>query len=134
MPEHHGGPTLMPQHRRCARARCHVPHAAVCELTSPSPLWAASDLPRSPKPNSTKPGLAPFRPWLSLQPNITRLFGLSNELVHHLLSSYFFVWFTKWNGLIHHHLIFHKLVASTCVTNEVIPSNIWNGLMMHHLI
>jgi hypothetical protein len=33
------------------------------------------------------------------------MFGLRNELVHHLLTPHFFVWFVKWNELIHHHLI-----------------------------
>jgi hypothetical protein len=35
------------------------------------------------------------------------MFGLINKLVHHLLTPHFFVWFFKWNELIHHHLIFH---------------------------
>jgi hypothetical protein len=33
------------------------------------------------------------------------LFGLRNELVHHLLTPHFFFWFVEWNELIHHHLI-----------------------------
>jgi hypothetical protein len=36
----------------------------------------------------------------------TRVFGLSNELVYHLLTS--FVWFVEWNEVIHHYLIPHS--------------------------
>jgi hypothetical protein len=36
---------------------------------------------------------------------INRLFGLRIELVHHLLTPYFFVWFVEWNESIHHYLI-----------------------------
>jgi hypothetical protein len=36
------------------------------------------------------------------------VFGLRNELVHHLLTPHFFVWFVEWNELIHHHLIPHS--------------------------
>jgi hypothetical protein len=34
------------------------------------------------------------------------MFGLINKLVHRFLT-HFFVWFFKWNELIHRHLIFH---------------------------
>jgi hypothetical protein len=40
--------------------------------------------------------------------NINMVFGLRNELVHHFLSPYFFVWFVKWNELIYYHLIPHS--------------------------
>jgi hypothetical protein len=40
--------------------------------------------------------------------DIYRLFGLRNELVHHLLTPNFFVWFVEWNELIHYHLIPHS--------------------------
>jgi hypothetical protein len=36
------------------------------------------------------------------------VFGLSNELVLHLLTPKFFVWFVEWNELIHHHHIPHS--------------------------
>jgi hypothetical protein len=34
-----------------------------------------------------------------------RLFGLRIDLVHHLLTPHFFIWFVEWNELIYHHLI-----------------------------
>jgi hypothetical protein len=37
-----------------------------------------------------------------------RVFDLRNELVHHLITPHFFVWFVEWNELIHHHLIPHS--------------------------
>ena len=37
-------------------------------------------------------------------PNISRVFGLRNKLVH-LLTPHFFVLFVEWNGLKHPHLI-----------------------------
>jgi hypothetical protein len=43
-----------------------------------------------------------------IYPNKFLMFGLRNKLVHHLLTSHFFVWFVKWNELIHHHLIHHS--------------------------
>lgn len=46
----------------------------------------------------------------------------------------FFVWFVKWNVLIHYHLIPDKLIISTRTRNEVIPPNIRDELMIHHLI
>ena len=36
------------------------------------------------------------------------MFGLRNKLVHYLQIPYFFIWFVKWNRLIHHHLIPHE--------------------------
>jgi hypothetical protein len=63
-----------------------------------------------------------------------KVFGLKNELVHHLLTSHFFVWFVKWIELIHHHLIPYSYLVSTNVRNEVIPPNLRNGHMMHHHI
>jgi hypothetical protein len=39
---------------------------------------------------------------------IYSVFGLRDELVHHLLTPHFFVWFVDWNELIHHHLIPHS--------------------------
>jgi hypothetical protein len=36
------------------------------------------------------------------------VFGLRNEIVHHLLTSHFFVWFVEWSELIYHHLIPHS--------------------------
>jgi hypothetical protein len=34
------------------------------------------------------------------------VFGLRNEMVHHLLiPDFFFVWFVEWNRLMHRHLI-----------------------------
>ena len=37
------------------------------------------------------------------------VFGLGNEVVHHLLTPRFFVWFVEWNELmlIHHRFISH---------------------------
>jgi hypothetical protein len=37
-----------------------------------------------------------------------RVFGLMNDIVHHLLTPHFFVWFVEWSELIHHHLIPHS--------------------------
>jgi hypothetical protein len=39
---------------------------------------------------------------------IYTVFGLRNELVHHLPTPQIFVWFVEWNELIHHHLIPHS--------------------------
>jgi hypothetical protein len=36
------------------------------------------------------------------------VFGLRNDVVHHLLTPHFFVWFVEWSELIHHHLIPHS--------------------------
>jgi hypothetical protein len=36
------------------------------------------------------------------------MFGLRNELLHHLLTPHFFGWFVEWNELVHHHLIPHS--------------------------
>jgi hypothetical protein len=33
---------------------------------------------------------------------------LRNEVVHHLLTPHFFVWFVEWSELIHHHLILNR--------------------------
>lgn len=41
-----------------------------------------------------------------IKTRIYKVFGLKNKLVHHFFTSYFFVWFIKYNELIHHHLIF----------------------------
>ena len=69
-----------------------------------------------------------------------RLFGSRNELFHHFFT-HIFVWFVKWNRLIHHHLISDKLILR--MRNRVIPLNLRNGLIppnlknriiMHHLI
>jgi hypothetical protein len=62
------------------------------------------------------------------------VFGLRNELVHHLLTLHFFVWFMEWIELIHHHLIPYSYLVSTNVRNEVIPPNLRNEYMMHHHI
>jgi hypothetical protein len=35
-----------------------------------------------------------------------------NEVIHLLLTPHFFIWFVEYNGLIHHHLIPHKLIIS----------------------
>jgi hypothetical protein len=53
---------------------------------------------------------------------IYRAFGLSNELVYHLLTLHF-VWLVEWKGLIHHHLIPHKLIIIGSTRNGVIPPN-----------
>jgi hypothetical protein len=39
---------------------------------------------------------------------INGVFGLRNDVVHHLLTPHFFVWFVEWSELIHHHLIHHS--------------------------
>jgi hypothetical protein len=57
-----------------------------------------------------------------------------NELVHHLLTPHFFIWFVEWIELIHHHPIPYSYLVSTNVRNEVIPPNLRNGYMMHHHI
>jgi hypothetical protein len=62
------------------------------------------------------------------------MFGLRNELVHHLFTPHFFIWFVKWIELIHHHPIPYSYLVSTNVSNEVIPPNLRNGYMMHHHI
>jgi hypothetical protein len=62
------------------------------------------------------------------------VFGLRNVIVYYLLTTHFFVWFMKWNELIHHHFIPHKLIISNNARNEFIPLNLWNRLMLHHLI
>jgi hypothetical protein len=62
------------------------------------------------------------------------VFGLRNELLHHLLTSHFFVWFVEWNGLIHHHLIHHSYLVSTNMKNEITPPNLRNEPIIHHLI
>jgi hypothetical protein len=63
-----------------------------------------------------------------------RVFGLRIDIVHHLLTPHFFVWFVEWSELIHHHLIPHSKLFSTNMWNEVIPPNLRNGPMMHHFI
>jgi hypothetical protein len=35
----------------------------------------------------------------------TGVFGLRNEIVNHILTPQFFVWFVEQSELIHHHLI-----------------------------
>jgi hypothetical protein len=35
------------------------------------------------------------------------VFGLRNDIVHHLLTR-FFIWFVEWSELIHHHPIPHS--------------------------
>jgi hypothetical protein len=62
----------------------------------------------------------------------SKVFGLMNELVHHLLTAHFFVWFMKWNELIHYYLI--SIISCTNMRNDVIPSNLRNGFLMHHSI
>jgi hypothetical protein len=66
--------------------------------------------------------------------NIYKLFGLRNDLVHHLLTLYFFVWFVEWIELIHHHLIPYSYLVSSNMRIEIIPPNLRNGPMMHHHI
>jgi hypothetical protein len=53
---------------------------------------------------------------------IYRAFGLRNKLVHYLLTLHF-VWLVEWKGLIHHHLIPHKLIIISSTRNGVIPPN-----------
>jgi hypothetical protein len=40
--------------------------------------------------------------------NSNGVFGLRNDIVHHLLTPHFFVWFVELNELINHHLIPHS--------------------------
>lgn len=61
-------------------------------------------------------------------------FDLSNEVVHHLFTSRFLVWFIESNKSIHRYFNPHKLMISNNIRNEFILSNLWNGLTMHHLI
>jgi hypothetical protein len=49
---------------------------------------------------------------------ICSVFGLRNEIVHHLLTPHFLIWFVKWNELIHHYFIPHKLIISNNMRNE----------------
>jgi hypothetical protein len=63
------------------------------------------------------------------------VFGLSNEVIHHITPSFFF-WFVEWNELILLHKNPHNLTISATMKNDVIPvfhQNSWNKLMMHHL-
>jgi hypothetical protein len=53
-----------------------------------------------------------------------RMFGLRYELVHHRLTPYIFVCLVEWIGLIHHHLISHKLIISISVGNRTVPLNL----------
>jgi hypothetical protein len=62
------------------------------------------------------------------------VFGLRNDVVHHLLIPHFFVWFVEWSELIHHYLIPHSYLFSTHMWNGVIPLNLRNKSMMHHFI
>jgi hypothetical protein len=55
---------------------------------------------------------------------IYNVFGLRNEVVHHLFTLHFLVWFVEWNELLHHHFIPHRLIISNNVRN------VWNELMM----
>jgi hypothetical protein len=52
------------------------------------------------------------------------MFGLMNKVVHHLLTPHFLVWFVKWNELISHHFIPHRLIISNNMMNEFIPTKI----------
>jgi hypothetical protein len=47
----------------------------------------------------------------------------------------FCIWFMKWNELIYHHLIPHKLIISILIRNELIPPKFigWTH-DMHHLM
>jgi hypothetical protein len=65
---------------------------------------------------------------------VYKLFGSRNELVHHLLTPYFFVWFVECIELIYHHSIPYSYLVSTNIRNKVIPPNLRNGSMMHHHI
>jgi hypothetical protein len=70
-------------------------------------------------------------------PDTCTLFGLRNEVVHHLLTPHLFVWFVEWNEFIHQHFIPHRLMISN--NNEKLIHftkicGMENGLMMHHLI
>ena len=66
---------------------------------------------------------------------INGVFGLRNELVHHLLIPHFFVWFVEWNRLMHHHLIPHKLRISTSVSLWGMKSfhQIWGMKSFHQI-
>jgi hypothetical protein len=59
---------------------------------------------------------------------------LINDVVHHLLTPHFFVWFVEWSELIHHHLIPRSYLFSTNMWNGVIPPNLRNESMMYHFI
>jgi hypothetical protein len=39
------------------------------------------------------------------RPKLYGVFGLRNDVVYHLLTPHFFVWFMEWSELIYHHLI-----------------------------
>jgi hypothetical protein len=45
---------------------------------------------------------------LKARTDIDGVFGLRNDIVYHLLTPHFFVWFVEWSELIHHHLIPHS--------------------------
>jgi hypothetical protein len=61
------------------------------------------------------------------------VFGLMNEIVHHFLTLYFFIWFVECYELINHRFISHKLENSNNM-REFIPPNLWNKLIIHYLI
>jgi hypothetical protein len=42
---------------------------------------------------------------ISLSQVTNVVFGLRNDVVYHLLTPHFFVWFVEWSELIYHHLI-----------------------------
>jgi hypothetical protein len=52
----------------------------------------------------------------------SRLFGLRNELVYHLITPQFFVWFVEWNELIHHHIIPYIYLVSTNMRNVIVDA------------
>jgi hypothetical protein len=78
--------------------------------------------------------LADFCCCVSLYQIMNGVFGLRNDIVHHLLTPHFFVWFVELSELIHHHLIPHSFSFSTNMWNGVIPPNLRNEPMMHHFI
>ena len=51
-------------------------------------------------------------------------------------SLFSFVWFVEWNGLIHDHLITHKLTISICTRNMLIPPKFmgWTHDASPHLV
>jgi hypothetical protein len=46
---------------------------------------------------------------------------LVTEVIHLLLTPYFFIWFVEYNGMIHHHPIPHKLLISIHMKSGLIP-------------
>lgn len=55
------------------------------------------------------------------------VFGLRNEVIYHLLTLYFLVWFMQWNELINHYFIPYSLIISNNIRNKSI-------LPWHHSI